>query len=408
MANQRLTVKFLDRLSEPGRYGDGGGLYAQLTTSGGRSWVFRYKLRGRDRENWMGLGALADFSLADARERARVARQLVKDGIDPIAARKEEADARALAEAKRITFEVAARDYFLGHEQKWSNADHRRQFLASLVRFAFPVIGRLPVAMIDTGLVLKCVEPIWIEKSVTASRVRNRIEAVLDWATARGYRTGPNPAAWKGHLETILPKPGKIKKVAHHAAMPYVAVPAFVEVLAAREDVPSRALEFLILTAARTGEVASAKWSEFDLDKRIWTVPPERMKGRKEHRVPLSDPAIAILRKLPREGDFVFIGSIKNRSMNKLSMLKVIWALGSDVTVHGFRSSFRDWAAERTSFPRDICEEALAHSVGTATERSYRRSDVLEKRRQLMDQWAAFCTMPKRDATVTPIRKGRA
>src|SRR3954454_6239177 len=255
MAKQRLTVKFLDRVSKPGRFGDGGGLYAQLTPNGGRSWVFRYTLRGRERESWMGLGALAAYSLEEARERARKARQLVKDGIDPISSRNADLDAKMLEDAKRISFADALEQYFAGHEQKWSNAEHRRQFLSTLAEYAFPKIGRLPIAMVDTSAVLSVLKPIWYEKSVTAGRVRNRIEAVLDWATASGYRTGPNPAAWAGHLEAILPAKSKIKKVAHHAAMAYGEVPAFVASLASLPGISPKAVEFLVLTAARSGEV---------------------------------------------------------------------------------------------------------------------------------------------------------
>jgi integrase len=316
-----LNVKKVNKLSEPGRYCDGAGLYAQITSTG-RSWVLRYETRGRER--WMGLGPLRDFTLDEARERARKARQLLRDGIDPLDAKKAERDAQALDAAKRLTFEEAARQYFDQHERKWSNEKHRRQFLSSLTTYAFSVIGKIPVAMIDTTLVLRVVEPIWHTKAVTAGRVRNRIEAVLDWSGARGYRTGPNPARWKGHLETILPAKTLIKKVIHHRAMPYDEVPAFMTELATHEGIDARALELLILTAARTSEVILARRSEFDLSAKVWIVPAERMKGRREHRVPLVERALAILKKLPRENDYAFVGSRKDRPLNKITMTNVL------------------------------------------------------------------------------------
>jgi integrase len=400
-----LNVKKVNKLSQPGRYGDGGGLYAQVTTTG-RSWVFRYELRGAER--WMGLGPLRDFTLDEARERARKARRLLKDGTDPLDAKWAERAARAVEAAKRIDFETAARDYFKGHEQKWSNAEHRRQFLSSLQDFAFPQIGKIPVAQVDTPAVLEVLKPIWYDKTVTAGRVRNRIEAVLDWATASGYRTGPNPAAWAGHLEAILPAKAKIAKVKHHAALPYADIPDFVAALATRKGIEAKALAFLILTAARSGEVINARRSEIDFVAKVWTVPADRMKARKEHRVPLPDRALAILKALPTEGDFIFPGARKGRPLGKMAMANLIDAMERDVTVHGFRSSFRDFAAERTNFPREIIEQCLAHSVGNAVEQSYLRTDVLEKRRKLMAMWSSFCTTPKRDATVTPIRKRKA
>jgi len=402
-----LNVKKLSRLTKPGRYLDGGGLYLQVTATGA-SWIFRYERGGRGgikgRERMMGLGPLRDLTLAEARERALAARKLLLDGLDPLDERKAQRDAAALEAAKRISFEEAARSYFNGHEQKWSNAEHRRQFLSSLEQYVFSEIGKLPIATIDTGLVLKVVEPIWHSKAVTAGRVRNRIEAVLDWATARGYRTGPNPARWKGHLETVLPAKGKIKKVEHHRALPYADIPTFVAALATKEGIPAKALEFLILTAARSGEVMGARWSEIDLDAKVWTVPAERMKTRKEHRVPLADRAIAILKAPPTEADFVFIGARKGQALGKMALSNLIAAMDYDVTVHGMRSSFRVWAAEQSAYPREVIEQCLAHVVGNATEAAYQRSDLLDKRRKLMEAWAAFVRSPKHDATVTPIR----
>jgi integrase len=355
----KLTQKQVSALLKPDatldRYGDGGGLYAQITETG-KSWVYRFELHGE--EHWMGLGSLRDVPLDDAREDARVARNQRRKGINPLDVRAAERAKRALESAKQIDFQTATREYFKGHEQKWSNVTHRQQFLSSLQTYAFPWIGKLPVAKIDTAAVLEVLRPIWFTKSVTAGRVRNRIEAVLDWATASGYRSGSNPGVWNGHLEAILPAKAKIVKVTHHAAMPYTDVPAFIDQLPDNSGVGSFALEFLILTAARSSEAIRAQWPEFDLDARVWTIPAERIKGRKPHRV------LEILNSLPREGDFIFPGARKGRPLGQTSLWDLVSTMGLDVTVHGFRSSFRDWCAERTNFPREIIEQCLAHAVG--------------------------------------------
>jgi integrase len=353
----------------------------------------------------MGLGPLHAFALKEARARARAARQLLADGIDPLDARKVERAQRAVEAAKAITFADAARQYFDQHEGKWKNRKHRTQFLATLRDYALPVLGRLPVAAIDTGLVLKCIEPIWRIKTETASRVRGRIEAILDWSSVRGYRVGDNPARWKGHLGEVLPARGQIKKVQHHPALPFAELPDFMATLAEREGMGARALEFLILTAARSGEASGAKWSEIDLEAKAWTVPASRMKGGRQHRVPLSDRAIALLRALPREADFVFAGERLGTAISSTAMSNLLGRMGRlDITIHGFRSAFRDWAAETTSYPNHVIEMALAHAVGDKVEAAYRRGDLFAKRRRLMEAWADYCTAPRRDATVTPIR----
>jgi integrase len=402
-----LSVKRIERIKEPGRYRDRKNLFLQVTESGGKSWLFKYQFRGRPRE--MGLGSYQYVTLEDARDLAEKNQKLLrgKDPIDPLAERKAERDAEALKDAKTKTFEMAATEYFNGHAAQWTNAHYHGKFLSSLKMYAFPHIGDLSVAAIDTGLVLKVIEPIWLTKPDTANRVRGRIENVLGWATVRGFRSGDNPARWAGHLKEALPAKTRVTK--HQPALPYAEVPAFVAALAdQRGDVNSKALEFLILTAARSGEVIGARWSEIDFDNKLWVIPPERMKEKKPHRVPLVDRAIQILKELPREGDFVFIGSRKNMPLGKNSFLKLIWAIGrDDITVHGFRSSFRDWAGETTAFPADICEAALSHAVGGKVQITYQRGDLLEKRRKLMEAWAAFVKLPKRTATVTPIRKQR-
>jgi integrase len=398
-----LTEKRIARLTEPGRFGDGHGLYLQVISPSNRSWLLRYQRDGRER--WMGLGPLHTFALKEARERARTARQQLKDGIDPLDARTAERAKQAVEAVKALTFEEAAQAYFDFHEKKWRNGKHRQQFLSTLKTYAYPVLGRLPIAAIDTGLVLKVVEPIWQDKTETASRTRGRIEAVLDWATVRGYRSGDNPARWKGHLAEVLPARSQIAPHQHHRALPFAAVPDFMAQLTTRDGIAPQALQFLILTAARTGELIGARWSEIDLKQGIWIVPAGRMKGHREHRVPLSSRAVDILKALPREGDFVFIGGRKGTALSNMAMAELVKRMGrADVTVHGFRSSFRDWAAERSNFPNHVIEMALAHVVGDKVEAAYRRGDLFEKRRKLMDAWAGFCTTPQRDATVTPIR----
>jgi integrase len=385
-----LSAGKVRSLKTPGDFLDGRGLYLQIRSASSKSWLLKYSMDKRARE--MGLGSAFDFSLAEAREERDRLRKLLKRGVDPLEARKAERAVRAAEDAKRLTFEEAARRFLDGHAAKWSNTKHRAQFLSTMAAYVFPVIGRLPVAMVDTALVLKVVEPIWKTKTATANRVRNRIENVLGWATASGYRSGDNPAKWRGHLAAVLPAKAQIAKVEHHRAMPYSEVPAFVAALAKHKGNDARALEFLILTAARSGEVTHARWSEIDFDKKVWTIPAERMKGRKVHSVPLVDRAIEILRTLLREGDLIFVGSRKGHALGDKMLAALIAAEGYDAVVHGFRSSFRTWCAERTSFPRELAEEALAHTVGNDVERAYRRTALLEKRRKLMDAWATFAT----------------
>jgi integrase len=388
-----LTEKRIAKLKEPGRYADGNrtGLYLQISSETNRSWLFRYDRNGRG-ERWMGLGPLHTINLQEARERARKARQLLLDGIDPLDARTQERARRALEAARIITFEKAAQAYYDTHERSWKNDKHRAQFVSTLKAYVFPKLGRLPVADIDTGLVLKCIEPIWQEKTETANRVRGRIESVLDWATVRGYRKGDNPARWRGHLAEVLPSREKIQKTVHHAALPFPELPAFIAKLKAREGVAARALEFTILTAARTGETVGARWDEIDLAEKTWTVPAGRIKGGREHRVPLSGQAAEILRALPREKNnpVVFIGPRKD-GLSNMAMASTLGRMErSDITVHGFRSTFRDWAAERTNYPNHVVEMALAHVVGDKVEAAYRRGDLFDKRVRLMAEWAKF------------------
>jgi integrase len=387
-----LTQKRIEKLNAPGRYSDGHQLYLQVQSRTNKSWLFRYTFDGRER--FMGLGPLHTIDLEEARERARQARKTLLDGADPLAVRAAEAAQRALEAARTITFEAASKAYYESHEASWKNAKHRQQFLNTLKTYVFPKIGKLPVADIDTGLVLKCIEPIWQHKTETANRTRGRIEAVLDWATVRGYRKGDNPARWRGHLSEVLPARGKIQKTNHHAALPIDEVPAFMTALREQQGVAARALEFTILTAARTGETIGARWSEIDFANATWTIPAGRMKASKEHRVPLSKPALQILSHVPREksNPFVFIGPYK-AGLSNMAMAATLQRMGrSNITVHGFRSTFRTWAGERTPHPVHVIEQALAHSIGSKVERAYARGDLFEKRRRLMADWSKFCS----------------
>jgi integrase len=393
-ASMKLTAIKVAKATKAGRYGDGHGLYLQLSSTGVKSWLLRYMRHGRER--WMGLGPLHTVSLKEARERARRARQHILDGIDPLDARKAEHAALALQAARSLTFAEAAQRYFDAHEKKWRNAKHRAQFLSTLRTYAYPKIGKLSVAEIDLGQVLKVIEPIWRNKAETANRVRGRIESVLDWAAVRGYRTGENPARWRGHLEHVLPARGRIARANHHPAMPYADLPAFMLALTQREGIAARALEFTIMTAARTGEVIGATWSEIDLVAMVWIIPAKRMKGGREHRVPLSDPVLRILKSLPHEegNSYVFIG-LRGCSLSNMAMAALLKRMGrNDITVHGFRSTFRDFAAERTNYPNHVVEMALAHVIGDKVEAAYRRGDLFEKRQRLMAEWAKYCTTP--------------
>jgi integrase len=421
-----LTAKRVQKLRRnPGRYRDGPGLSAvpglilQVISPTNASWILRYERNGRER--WMGLGPLWALQLSEARKKARAARQLLLDGVDPLEQKKATKAAQALEAAKALTFQEAANKYFVEHRGKWTNQKHAKQFLSTLSEYAFPKIGRLAVADIDTGLVLEVLkqghknypdQPLWNAIPTTADRVRNRIELVLNWAHVHGFRAGDNnPARWQGHLKEALPTSGKIKKHNHHAALPYNEIQSFLTALRNLHGIAARALEFTILTAARTGETLGATWDEIDLQAKVWTVPAARMKMDREHRVPLSDRAVEVLKALPTEdgNNFVFIGKTRAR-LNDKGMLEVLKQLGhDDITVHGFRSTFRDWSAECTAFPNHVLEQALAHSVGSAVEAAYRRGDLLDKRRRLMADWAKFCSKPVGAAgNVTSITQRKA
>jgi integrase len=376
-------------------YADGGGLYLRVTQDGTKNWVFRFMLNGRPR--WMGVGPLHTIGLAEARNRAAGFRLQRHDGVDPIEKRRAERLEARLEAAKAMTFKQCAARYIASHRAGWRNPKHAAQWEATLATYAEPVIGELSVQAIDTALILKALEQIWTTKPETAGRVRGRIESILDWAKARGYRAGENPARWRGHLDKLLPARSKVRRVEHHAALRYAKLPGFLADLREQEGIAARALEFAILTAARTGEVIGARWPEMDLLSKTWTVPPERMKAGKEHRVPLSGRALAMLEEMQpyrQAGDaFVFPGGKNGRPLSNMAFLMLLRRMGRlDVTAHGFRSTFRDWAAERTNFTAEVVEMALAHTVSNQTVAAYARSDLFDRRRRLMAAWATFCT----------------
>ena len=404
----RLSSRSVATKKLPGLYADGGGLYLQLAPSGdkiSKTWIFRYRSPVSKRDRYMGLGPLHSVGLPEAREKAAAQRGLLSQGIDPITARDEELQRKATEAAKAITFNQCAKLYIESHRPGWRNEKHGDQWTNTLATYADPVIGSLPVQDVNTGLVLKILEPIWSTKPETASRLRGRIEAVLDWANARGYRSGENPAGWRGHLNKLLPALAKKSRVVHHKAMPFPEVGGFVSRLRALSGTSAHCLEFLILTAARTGEAIKAKAEEFDLDNAVWTVPGSRMKAKKEHRVPLSARAVDIVREMLKlEKDYVFPGTRKGKCISNMTMLKLLDRMEVTVTVHGFRSSFRDWAAERTGFSHETCEAALAHVIPNAAEAAYRRGDLFEKRRKLMNAWADYVNTPAKDGAVIPLR----
>jgi integrase len=367
---------------------DGFGLWLQYTPKyESRSWLFRYRFDGADRQ--MGLGSTITTSLAEVRKRAQEARDLIARGVDPREQREAQKRARLEAVGRRMTFRQAVGGYIQAHRAEWRSAKHLAQWQASLKHTT--AINDLDVAAIDTPHVLNVLKPIWLAKTETASRIRARIEMAVDYAKAAKARSGDNPARWEV-LKDLLPAPSKFAKVEHHAALPFADLPEFVAKLRTKKGLSARALEFTILTAARAGETIGARWSEIDLAAKTWTIPGARMKAGAEHVVPLSDRALAILNKIPREGELVFPG--KRGALSDQSLRDAADSVRDGLTVHGFRSSFRDWCGDQTNFPREVAEAALAHKVGNGTEQAYRRASALKKRRKLMDAWAAYCEQP--------------
>lgn len=408
---KKLNVKQVESLmKKPGLHCVGDGLYLQVKTENARSWICRFQMAGTRRD--MGLGSCEFVTLAEAIDAAHAARRLARAGTDPIENREAVVTSQRIKDAKGITFADAARQFIEIHSPSWKNAKHQYQWRQSLEAFAYPVFGAIPVASVDTALVTKALQPIWLTKGETASRLRTRIERVLDWAKVSGYREGENPARWRGHLENVLPKNPKSKRVEHLAALPFKDISAFMQALKAMEGMAARALEFTILTAARTGEVLGARWEEIDFAEKLWIVPASRMKTGKVHRVPLSPAAHELLRKMEKvkDGPFIFPGARAGKPLSNMAMLQCLRRMGrDDLTAHGFRSSFRDWAAECTTYPREVCEMALAHQIPDAVEAAYRRGELLEKRRALANDWARYCSRPSSggDKKVVSIR-GRA
>lgn len=416
---RELSALEVGRIKREGVYFVGGvpGLLLQVTGPEAKSWILRTMVGGKRRD--IGLGGYPAVSLADAREAARTARERIREGVDPVEERIAARSALTAARAASMTFREAARKYIEANEPGWKNAKHAAQWTSTLETYAYPVVGNLRVSDVTTAHVVSILEPVWTNKTETASRLRGRIESVLDWATAREFRKGENPARWKGHLDNILPAPGKVQRVAHHSALDYREAGAFMAALRESEGMGARALEFAILTAARSGEVRGATWKE--IDGNVWTIPAERMKAAREHRIPLSPDALALLNALPCiAGADLLFPNMKGTALSDMALTALLrrmhatsiseggkgWtdSTGKTITVHGFRSSFRDWAGETTAFPREVIEHALAHQLADKAEAAYARGTLFDKRRRLMAAWAEFCGSKPTLASVTPIQ----
>lgn len=389
-AINKLSAKKIAAIKNPGAYGDGLNLWLRVDRQGNKSWAFRFMRNGKAR--WAGLGSLHAISLGEARERAADCRNSLARGLDPIELKKKVMLEGIIAAGNAKTFGECARGYLGAHEHTWRNPKHRAQWHSTLATYVYPTLEHMAVAQINVGHVLAVIEPIWRDKTETANRIRQRIEAILDWASARGYRSTENPARWRGHLDKLLPSRTKTAPVKHRPAMPYGQLPSFISELRRQKGTAARALEYAILTAARTSEVRLAVWGELAISEMLWTIPAERMKAQREHRVPLSKHALAVVNEMSEIGEFVFAGGIGGKPLSENAMLEVLSRIGLDqYTVHGFRSTFRDWAAEMTDFPREVAEMALAHTIRDDVEAAYRRGDLFEKRRLLMTAWSEFC-----------------
>lgn len=399
---KELSALEVGRLTKAGHHAVGGvaGLYLYVLETGARSWVLRTMV-GTKRKH-MGLGGFPEVPLAKAREKARAAKEQIDQGIDPIMQRLAIASSLKAQQASQKTFKQAALAYIEAHGEGWKNPKHRAQWSATLETYAYPHIGDLLVQDVGQDHVLKVLEPIWKTKTETATRLRGRIESVLDWATVRKYRSGDNPARWKGHLDKLLPAPGKIQKVEHHRALPAAEMVELMKALRGREGLAARALEFAILCASRSGEVRGARWDEIDFVTAIWIIPAHRMKAKKEHRVPLSTQAIKVLKSLPKKADVDLVFSSEGgKPLSDMALTAVLRRMEVDAVPHGFRSTFRDWAGELTNHPRDIAEQALAHVLDNKVEAAYRRGDALEKRRKMMQEWADYCESKEAALNIT-------
>lgn len=390
--SKKLSALEVGRLKEPRKHPVGESLYLQISKTGARSWLFRYAINSKT--TWMGLGSARIVSLADARAKVTEFLKDLQDGLNPLAERAAQEKELQLQDARTMTFDECANKYVDAHSPSWKNEKHKSQWTNTLDTYASPFIGQLPVGDVDTTLVLKILEPIWYTKAETANRLRGRLERVLSWAAVRGYRSHDNPARWRGHLDQLLPKRASIQKVEHFKALPFGEVGSFIQKLRKQDSIGALALEFVILTATRTNETLQAKWAEFNFEENYWLIPAERMKAKKEHKVPLCPRALEILNKVRTHstGEHVFPGMKSGQSLSDMTLLMIIRRMGYDVTTHGFRSSFSDWAAERTNFPREVVEMALAHTVKNKVEAAYRRGDLFFKRTHLMNKWAEFCS----------------
>ncbi|MEQ1638800.1 MAG: integrase arm-type DNA-binding domain-containing protein [Methylococcales bacterium] len=400
----KLTVKRVEHLKIPGYYSDGDNLYLRVSGTLSKSWAFVYKKDGKRTE--MGLGSFPDVTLENARDKAEEPRKTLKAGIDPLQDKRQQTRTKRLTKAKLFTFKQCGESYIKSHTPSWKNPKHIQQWTNTLTQYVYPFFGDLDVKEVDTGLVTQCLEPIWLTKNETAGRVRGRIESILDWATAHKYRSGDNPARWRGHLDKLLANPSKVQKTEHHSALPYTEISAFITQLRQQEGIAAKCLEFTILTASRTGETIGATWDEIDFNRKVWTIPASRMKAGKEHRVPLNQHTIGILSSMSeiKTNAFVFAGTSKG--LSNMAMLQLLKRMErTDITVHGFRSSFRDWAAESTAYPAEVVEMALAHSIKNQVEAAYRRGDLLEKRNKLMEEWGRYCNAPRANGEVVPINK---
>lgn len=403
---KELTALAVKKNIKPGLHAVGGvaGLLLQVSNTEARSWILRIVVGSKRRD--IGLGGYPDVTLSQARDKARELREKIKEGIDPVEERRAAKERLKLAQAKSITFDAATEKVLAIREVEYKNAKHIAQWRSTLQTYASPTIGKLPVSDIEKGHILQILQPIWNEKTETASRVRGRIENVLSWATASDYRTGENPARWKGHLDQLLSKPNKTKKVKHHKAIPWQDIGVFMCDLKKREGMAAKALEFLILTATRSGEVRGATWDEIDLNTRIWTVPADRMKAGKEHQVPLSDEAIKLLEALPRmDNDEHLFPAPRGGALSDMSISAVTKRMKVEAVPHGFRSTFRDWCSEDTNFPHNVAEMALAHTIGNKVEAAYRRGDLLAKRTRLMQTWAKYCNTVQIKSDVVSLQR---
>ncbi|MDQ7978694.1 integrase arm-type DNA-binding domain-containing protein [Paraburkholderia sp. SARCC-3016] len=407
---KELGALAVSRLKEPGMHAVGKipGLYLQVSDKGSRSWILRVTVGTHRRE--IGLGSYPAVPLKDAHAKAQAERDKVRRGVDPVIERRAAESALRVAQASEITFADAAKRFIDDHSEGWKNAKHGDQWKNTLAQYAEPVIGKMFVRHITRDHVLQVLKPIWTSKTETASRLRGRIENVLDWARVMGYRSGENPALWRGNLDHLLAKPSKIKQVRHHPALPYQEMGDFMTELRAIDATGAKCLEFTILSVARSGESRGARKSEFDIRTGVWIVPPGRMKLKKEHRVPLPKAAIDLLLALPHidwesSEDCLVFPSPRGKVLSDMTLLMVVRRLGAAATPHGMRSTFRDWASDITNHPRELIEVALSHVPGDASEMAYWRSDVLERRRQIMEDWAQFISRPYKTDNVLPLQR---